>query len=75
MNTLTREQVEAVGKRLGPTIGYLVRLRERMGKVGFVPGDRLYDLAMKAEHVMRELGMELHDLSCAGGVGRAPETP
>jgi len=41
MAKLTSEQAAAVHARLERTIGYLVRLRERMEKVGFVSTDRL----------------------------------
>lgn len=70
MATITREQAAAVRDRLQPTIGYVVRLRERMGKVGFVPGDRLYDRVRAAQDALRDLLMELHYLSCEAG--RAP---
>jgi hypothetical protein len=66
-------QAAAVAKSIGPTVGYLVRIRERMQKVGFLTGDPLYQLVAKAEDVMRHLSMELHYRSCAGGVGRKLE--
>jgi hypothetical protein len=70
MKNLTAAQAAAVRDRLGPTTGYLVRLRERMGQVGFVPGDQLYQLARAAENAMRDLFIELHYLSCESGTGR-----
>jgi hypothetical protein len=41
---LTREQAAIVSAKIGPMLGYQVRLRMRMDKVGFLPGDPLYRL-------------------------------
>jgi hypothetical protein len=41
-----------------------------MEKRGFTADDKLYQLVCKAQGVMQELVMELHYLSCEGGVGR-----
>ena len=41
-----------------------------MEKCGFAADDKLYQLVCKAQGVMHELVMELHYLSCEGGVGR-----
>ena len=70
MTKLTREQAAAVAKSVGPLLGYLVRLRQRMEKVGFLPGDPLYRLMRDAEDKLHALSVELHYRSCAGGVGR-----
>ena len=67
---LTREQAAAVAKEVGPMLGYKVRLRRRMEKVGFLPGDPLYRLMREAEDKLHALSVELHYRSCAGGVGR-----
>jgi hypothetical protein len=67
---LTREQAAAVAKSVGLMLGYLVRLRERMGKVGFLPGDPLYQLVRKAEDALHRLSVELHYRSCGSGTGR-----
>jgi hypothetical protein len=69
---LTREQAAAVGESIGPMLGYLVRLRQRMDKVGFLPGDPLYVLVRDAEDKLHRLSVELHYRSCAGGVGVKP---
>jgi hypothetical protein len=68
---LTRSQFAAVAKSVGPMLGYLVRLRQRMDKVGFVPGDALYRLVRDAEDKLHHLSVELHYRSCGGGVGRS----
>ena len=75
MDKLTHEQAAALGKRLGPTVGYLFRLRERLEKVGFAQTDKLYQRVCRAQDAMYALGIELHYLSCRGGVGGPPETP
>jgi hypothetical protein len=73
MKELTPEQAEAVGRRLSRTVGYLVRLRERMDQVGFVSTDRLYQIVCKAEDAMLHLSVALHYASCKGGVARPPD--
>jgi hypothetical protein len=71
--TLTREQAAALNERLVPKLRYVVLLRERMDKVGFVSTDRLFQQVPDAEFAMRDLCMALHYLSCDGGVGRLPQ--
>ena len=61
---LTREQAAAVAKSVGPMLGYLDRLRQRMEKVGFLPGDPLYVLVREAEDKIHHLSVELHYRSC-----------
>jgi hypothetical protein len=39
---LTPVQAAALGEKIGPMVAYLVRLRERMTKVGFPMVDPLY---------------------------------
>jgi hypothetical protein len=72
---LTREQAAALNERIGPMVAYLVRLRERMTKVGFPMVDPLYQSAREAEIAIRDLWVKLHYASCAGGVGKPPENP
>ena len=69
---LTRQQAEALARKLQPKIAYVVRVRERMDRVGFTPQDRLYQLLRKAEDALRHLAAELHYVSCASGVGQPP---
>jgi hypothetical protein len=71
---LTREQAAALSAKIGPMLDYLVRLRMRMQKVGFLPGDPLYVLVRDAENKLHHLSVELHYRSCAGGVGRPDGT-
>jgi hypothetical protein len=67
---LTREQSAVLSAKIGPMLGYMVRLRQRMEKVGFLPGDLLYRLVREAEDKVHHLSVELHYRSCDGGVGR-----
>jgi hypothetical protein len=55
-----------------PSLNYLFRLRERMGKTGFPPGDPLFKLVDQAYDSMHRLFIDLHYLSCVG-VGRPSE--
>jgi len=55
-------------------VSYLVWLRERMPKSGLPIVDPLYQSMMKAEHALRDLAVKLHYMSCAGGVGKPPDT-
>jgi hypothetical protein len=71
---LTREQAAAVSKSIGPMLGYLVRLRQRMDKAGFLLTDPLYQCVRKAEDAIHHLSVELHYRSCECGVGRAVGT-
>jgi hypothetical protein len=67
---LTREQAAAVAKSIGPMLGYLVHVRQRMDKVGFLLTDPLYQCEWKAEDAIHHLSVELHYRSCEYGVGR-----
>jgi hypothetical protein len=58
-----------ISDALYPGFNYVARLRERMERAGFPPGDRLYQLAAKAHDAIRQLASELHYLGC-NGVGR-----
>ena len=66
-------QAAALNERLVPKLRYLVLLRERMDKVGFVSTDRLFQQVRDAEFAMGDWCMALHYLSCDGGVGRLPQ--
>jgi len=70
---LSREQAAALGERIGPWVNYIVRLRERMTKVGFTAADPLYLSVTKTEDAIRELWIRLHYMSCASGVGEPPD--
>jgi hypothetical protein len=51
---LSREQAAALGDKIGPMVSYIVRLRERMTKVGFPIVDPLFQSVQKAEHALRD---------------------
>ncbi len=67
---LTHEQAGKLRDVIGPQMCYLFRLRERMTKTGFLPDDKLYYLVDKAYDAMHKLFIELHYMSCQGGVCR-----
>ena len=58
---------------LAPAFGYLSRLKRRMELTGFRRDGPLFILTRDAQAKMHNLLVELHYLSCEGGVGRAPE--
>jgi hypothetical protein len=70
---LEKDQAGAVRQDLQPSLGYLYRLKERMTQVGFLTDDPLYQLVDKAYDRLHKLCVELHYLSCDGGVGRKEE--
>ena len=70
---MTCWQAEQVNKALYPLANYLVRLRSRMEKVGFLPDDPVFLLVAKAQDAVQHLMVELHYRSCRSGVGR-PES-
>ncbi len=61
-------QAAAIGETVGPMLGYLIRLLRRMEKVGFPPNDPLFQCVKKAWDAVYSLSVDLHYLSCAGGV-------
>ena len=75
MARLTPKQAEAFGERIGPTVGFLFRARERMQKLGFAHDDRLYQAVVKAQDAMYALRIHLHYASCERGVGEPPAKP
>jgi hypothetical protein len=67
--TLKRWQAAKLHEALHPTVGYLYRLRERMQKAGFPPGDLLFQRVCQAYDAVHRLSIELHYLSCDGTGG------
>ena len=67
-----RWQAAQIRESLQPSLRYLGRLQKRMEEVGFLPSDRLLTLVREAYNSMHHLSVELHYLSCKGGVGREP---
>jgi hypothetical protein len=73
MKTLTPEQAAALDERIGPTVGYFFRLFERVEKVGFNSPDKLYQFVKNAKDALYYLRIELHYMSCRGGVAPPPD--
>ena len=59
MATLTREQVEVLGRAVRPKLGYLVGLRERMDRAAF-SNDPFYPVVRNAEKVPHRLSVDWH---------------
>ena len=66
---LTHEQARRIHDAIGPTVGYLSRLLDRMDKRHFPPDDKLRRLATDAFHALKDLAMDTHYRSCRSGVG------
>jgi hypothetical protein len=67
---LKPEQAEKIYRSPFRLANYLIRLRERMHRVGFPPKDRLYRLVFEAQEKIQSLTTELHSLSLGPGGGR-----
>jgi hypothetical protein len=67
------EQAATIRKAARPMLNYLTRLQQRMERIGFPLNDPFYQSVKKARESIFDLSMDLHYLSCAGGVGRAPK--
>ena len=66
---LTLAQARRIHEALFPGVNYLVRMRNRMDKVGFHPDDPLFQRVCKAYNASWELSNEMHRLSCKSGMG------
>ena len=65
-NTIEKWKAARIAEALFPATNYLVRLRERMQKVGFPHDDHLYQLACSAHDAVNRLRMAAHYVSCSG---------
>ena len=63
---VTKDQAKTINKALFPSLNYLVRLKERMEKVGFPQDDKLFLMVCKAYDAVLRLHVETHYLSCDG---------
>jgi hypothetical protein len=68
-NSIKRWQAKKIHAVLHPSLNYLLRLRERMEKKGFLPSDLYYQHVCRAYDAMQTLVNQTHYLSCSG-VGR-----
>ena len=71
---VTREQAEVLKRKLRPMLDYLGRLKSRMTRRQFTPGDPLLVAVCRAEDAMHALTVEVHYLSCEYSVGRRRES-
>jgi hypothetical protein len=72
---LTREQAEAIKRKIVPMLGYLNRLKRRMNEV-FARDDRLFAEVIDAADALHRLNVSIHYLSCgkSGSGGYPPST-
>ena len=68
---LTAEQAKQTRQQLLPSLRYLAALRNRVQQCGFPADDPLRQRVEQAHDAVHRLTIELHYLSCNGGVGRA----
>ena len=68
-NKLNPWQARKMIEKLQPALGYLSRMQRRMELTGFPPNDRLYVATVQARNSLQSLLVDLHYLSCEGGVG------
>jgi hypothetical protein len=62
------------GDKIGPILGYLNRLKERMNEV-FARNDPLFREVIDAAYALHRLNVSIHYLSCGktgGGIGGYP---
>lgn len=69
MKPLTKEQADAVRKRIQPVQVFLHELIRRLRDRGFSDDDPVYRAAMKTSDALQELGVAVNYASCDGGVG------
>jgi hypothetical protein len=69
---LERCQAQKLNENVRPILKYLGRLKTRMEKTGPHNG-KLYKLVDQAYNAVHALSVDLHHLSCPGGVYREPE--
>lgn len=62
-------QAKRIHRTIGPTLGYLSRLR-RQTEQKFSPNDEFFRLVMQAFDAMHALNVHLHYRSVDGGVGQ-----
>ncbi len=67
-------QAGRIHEALFPGVNYLLRLRDRMGKVA-MPNDPLLEMVREAYEATWRLYVEMHYRSCESGVGRKPAEP
>jgi len=72
LSSLTPEQAAELDRRLGPMLGYLTRLTNRMQKRGWNSTDRVYARAWEARDALHEVCVRLHYASCGLAM---PATP
>jgi hypothetical protein len=70
---LTIEQARKLTEQVAPRLRYLNKLVERMTKLGFAPGDDLYDAALRAQAAVHELHVNAHYIGVQHGVEKAAE--
>jgi len=79
LSSLSPQQAAELGRRLGPMLGYLVKLTDRMQKCGWDSTDRVYARAWQARDALHEVCVRLHYASCgpghAGNPGPEPAPP
>ena len=69
-NDPRRHQAAALGRGIRRSLNYFSRLRTRMERTDFPPGDPLFQLVDRVYNAVHHLSVHVHYLSCGSGVGR-----
>lgn len=69
---MSREEAKALRNALRPRIRWLLRLCERIDRLGTDPSDPIRLAAYEAYNALHLLAVRAHYGSCASGVGMPP---
>jgi hypothetical protein len=73
---LTPRQGEQLAETVGPMLGYVYRLAQRMQKMGWHPDDPLYVAAWESYYALHALHVHARYASChPGTAGKPSEAP
>ncbi len=67
-------QAQKILDIVGPTLGYLGRMLDRMAKRGYAGPDKLYNTVLKDRDALQSLYVELHYQSCKSGVWQSGQS-
>ena len=75
LSDLTPQQAQALAARLAPSLGYLVRLTNRMQQTGWRADDPAYVAAWKTRDTLHELCVRLHYRGRDDGYAKSDSLP
>ena len=75
LSSLSPDQARDLDDRVGPMLGYLTRLTDRMQKRAWYAHDPVYVAAWEAQDTVHELHVRLRRASCGPGHAGNPAPP